>query len=321
MSKVRYYRPPEMLPLTREAFRKSIEEILGTRQFTKGLFVEKLEQEFKDRFNNPCVLATSSGTTALYIAAKTLADVANFKTVEIPAFTYVSTRMAFEMAGFKILVRDIDSETFFIRPKVHADVVCGVDTFGSRWDPDPDWLDETTFMIDAAQSLGTKEVGSCVNGREIECISLTGSKIFTTGEGGLIAFKSENDYEYAKGIRDWAGRMSELQALLGLAYISQLGEIIMLRRQVARMWRNMFKEVQWQEIPAATNYYAIAGLVSNREHFLSALSKIEFKLYWADPQVDLYRWYPMSSFVAKRIVCFPVTASLTQSEVERVLEV
>lgn len=298
-----YYRPKTLTVRQQEEVVNKIRRIMYTRQYTKGEFVDRFEADLMYKLKNPRVITTSSGTMALYIAARATRDMYDYRTVQIPAYTYISTAQAFRMAGYRIDVCDVDRETFLINQRKDLGVVCGVDVFGNYWKPKGD---APFYIADATHSFGNPLVGQCADRRSIECFSFTGSKIMPCGEGGAITTNDDELYEHMLTIRDWAGRMSEMEAALGIQYILEMNNILQHRLLVAKNWQEQFPDLQWQKIPHETNYYAVAALVKDREHFLNALSHLEFKTYWSEPQVALYGDFPNAKYIADRVVCFPI---------------
>lgn len=308
MGKIPYYTPPLLTPKQREQVERKVAGILGTRRFTKAGWVRDFEADVQLKLGSDYVVITSSGTTALFIAAKAAQEVYGYNNVQIPVYGYVSTAEAFAMAEYdNVVLADVDPNTFLVNPHtIPGDpvITCGIDTFGNYWKPH----DDAEFHIaDATHSFGTKGVGQNKDGRDIECFSFTGSKIIPAGEGGAITTSDERLYNQMVEIRDWAGRMSEMNAALGIQYLLIVNRILDERKRLALLWRDALPDVLWQTIPTATNYYAIAGIVDDRDHFMAGLPGIEFKTYWSEPQIYLYREFPNAKRIAERIVCFPVT--------------
>ncbi len=301
-----YYKPLLLTQGQREEVLKKVEATLATRQFTKGGWVDRFQADVALRLNNEKTIITSSGTTALYIAALAVGNRYHYRQARIPAYTYVSTSRAFEMAGFDVAVGDIDPETFLYdgSGQYYNSVHVGVDTFGSYWKPQEERIKS---IVDATHSFGTDGVGQNKDGRTVECFSFTGSKIIPCGEGGAITTSDEELYRDMLSIRDWAGRMSELEAALGIQYIMELDRILEQRQDLLDLWMEAFPDVQWQKIPHATNNYAISALVDDRDYFMRGYPGFEFRTYLSEPQVALYKDFPNAQYVADRVVNFPIT--------------
>ncbi len=315
MTRLPYYRPHMLTKGQQDAVLDKARDVLVSRQFTKGRNVNAFEYEVAFRTGATYAIATSSGTMALYIAARALRDAFGYKTVQLPVYSYISTAEAFKMAGYEVILCDVDIETFQLVPRSgESDVICGVDTFGSYWKPVGK---AKVYMVDAAQSFGTYRVGGGHDFREVECFSFTGSKIIPAGEGGAIVTSNQRLYSQMLQIRDWAGRMSELQAILGLQYMLTISNILETRELVAGLWHKNFEEVNWQKIPMYTNYYAIAGLSEDREQMIHDYQfDYEFKKYWAEPQIETYNNFPGAKYIAERIICFPVNPDALKEEEE-----
>ena len=83
-------------------------KICGDGQFTK-----KCSQWLENRFSAQKVLLTTSGTTALDMAAL-LCDIQPGEEVILPSFTFSSTATAFVLAGAKLVFVDIRPDTMNI---------------------------------------------------------------------------------------------------------------------------------------------------------------------------------------------------------------
>ena len=114
------------------------QKICGDGQFTK-----KCSKWLEERFSAQKVLLTTSGTTALDMAAL-LCDIKPGEEVILPSFTFSSTATAFVLAGAKLVFVDIRPDTMnidetkieaaitektrVIVPVHYAGVACEMDT-------------------------------------------------------------------------------------------------------------------------------------------------------------------------------------------------
>jgi len=112
---------------------------------------------------------------------------------------------------------------------------------------------------DAAESLGSfyknKHTGTFGN---IGVISFNGNKIITTGGGGILLFNDENLAAKAKHITTQAKvphpwefihdeigfnyRMPNINAALGLAQLEQIESFLSSKREIAKKYKDFFKE-------------------------------------------------------------------------------
>lgn len=108
-----------------------------------GLFTKKCNEWLESRFNSNKILLTTSGTSALEMAA-ILCDLKPGDEVILPSFTFTSTATAFVLAGAKLVFVDIRPDTMnidetkiesaitehtrVIVPVHYAGVACEMDT-------------------------------------------------------------------------------------------------------------------------------------------------------------------------------------------------
>ncbi len=178
-----------------------------------GKYTFKVYEHFKKRFGIDHMLLTTSGTTALEMAAL-LIDLAPGDEVIVPSFTFSSTVNAFLLRGAKPIFCDIRPDTLnmnellienLITPKTKA-IYC-VDYAGIPCELDA--INEIAnkyglFVVeDAAQA-----VGSYYNGKpagtlsEFGCFSFHETKNYVMGEGGAIVLNEAKYLERAEIIRE-----------------------------------------------------------------------------------------------------------------------
>lgn len=275
-----------------------LDGITKTGFYTKGLNVVGFEEKIKEYLDVDYVVSCGSGTIALVIALKALKSLRGFKSVTIPAFTWISTKLAPEWLGYRIEYGDIDPETWNLSQEglPESDLIIGVDCFGNRCDLDV--VPEDRLMIDAAQSFGAKGVG----GRGLlETFSLTGSKLITTsGEGGLITTNHKDIYLKVRRIRDVVSRLPEMSAVIGLFFLEHIDEILSRKKEIYRYYKNNLP-FKFQKI-SSSNHYITACLVPNREKFVSEHPEIEFRAYYDPPLIGGLK---NTDVISKQELCLP----------------
>ena len=187
-------------------------------------------------------VATNSCTSALQIALELSA--LDEKTVRIPNITFPSTANAVIAAGY---------EPFITQNQFDV----GVDLFGLKTG-NREWS-----VGDCACSLGSK--GG--KGKPfISCYSFHARKIITTGEGGALC---TDDRELAESALEIIGqgshrgfaysmRMSDINAVIGLAQIDLIEEILEHRHMIVN-WYN-------DNLPVEVEIYGQIGRDINRNY-------------------------------------------------------
>lgn len=178
-----------------------------------GEFTKKCSHWMEQRFNAQKVLLTTSGTTALDMAAL----LCNFKPgdeVILPSFTFSSTATAFVLAGAKLVFVDIRPDTMNIDeskieaaitertraivPVHYAGVACEMDTI-----MDIARRHGLTVVEDAAQGIMSSYKGRPLGTiGDLGCYSFHETKNYSMGEGGALVINRPEYNERAEILRE-----------------------------------------------------------------------------------------------------------------------
>ena len=178
-----------------------------------GEFTKKCNAELENIFNPSKVLLTTSGTSALEMAA-VLCGVKPGDEVIMPSYTFCSTADAFVQRGATIVFVDVRPDTMNIDEKkieaaitdktkvivpVHyAGVACEMDTI-----MDIAHRHNLLVVEDAAQAIfSTYKDKLCGTIGDFGCLSFHETKNLSMGEGGAIIINHEKDYEDAEILRE-----------------------------------------------------------------------------------------------------------------------
>ncbi len=183
-------------------------KICGDGQFTK-----KCNSKFEEITGSNKVLMTTSGTSALEMAAL-LADIQPGDEVIMPSYTFVSTANAFVLRGAKIVFVDIRPDTMNIDEKLIEDAItektkaivpvhyggvsCEMDTIC-------DIAEKHNLVVieDAAQGVMSFYKGKALGTiGDLGCYSFHETKNYSMGEGGAILINNEKNVERAEIIRE-----------------------------------------------------------------------------------------------------------------------
>lgn len=179
-----------------------------------GSFTKKCNEWMENKFNAKKVLLTTSGTSALEIAAL-LCEVKPDDEVIMPSYTFCSTADAFVQRGCKIVFVDVRPDTMNIderlieraitnRTKVicvvhYAGVACEMDTI-----MDIARRHKLKVVEDAAQGVMSTYKGKALGTiGDYGCYSFHETKNYSMGEGGAIIINTNiEDIEKAEIIRE-----------------------------------------------------------------------------------------------------------------------
>lgn len=178
-----------------------------------GPFTKKCDAWIEDRFNTPKALLTTSGSTALDMAAL-MCDLKPGDEVILPSFTFSSTANAFVLAGATLVFVDIRPDTMNIdETKIEAaitnktKVICPVHYAGVACEMDTimDIAKRNNLMVveDAAQAvMSTYKGRACGTIGDFGCFSFHETKNYSMGEGGAILINNKNYIERAEILRE-----------------------------------------------------------------------------------------------------------------------
>ena len=189
---------------------KAIEsnKICGDGEFTK-----KCSQWMENAFSAKKVLLTTSGTSALEMAA-ILCDIKPGDEVILPSYTFCSTADAFVQRGAKLVFVDVRPDTMnidenliekaitdktrVIVPVHYAGVACEMDII-----MDIAKRHNLKVVEDAAQAVMSKYKGRyCGTIGDFGCYSFHETKNYSMGEGGALVINDEKYIEQAEIIRE-----------------------------------------------------------------------------------------------------------------------
>lgn len=191
-----------------------VEKAIKSRKISgDGEFTKKCSAWMEKRFNASKVLLTTSGSTALDMAAL-LCDIRPGDEVVLPSFTFSSTANSFILAGAKLVFVDIRPDTMNIdetkieqaitdRTKVivpvhYAGVACEMDTI-------MDIAKQYGLFVveDAAQGVMSTYKGKALGTiGDFGCYSFHETKNYSMGEGGALVINNEVYFEKAEILRE-----------------------------------------------------------------------------------------------------------------------
>ncbi|MFZ4706093.1 MAG: dTDP-4-amino-4,6-dideoxygalactose transaminase [Bacteroidales bacterium] len=167
-----------------------------------GIYTQKCQKFFEDKYGFKKVLLTTSCTDALEMCA-ILSDIKPGDEVIIPSFTFVSTALAFVRQGAKIIFVDSNSDnpnidvkrieelitpkTKAIVPVHYAGIACDMDAIMA--------LSKKYNLLvieDAAQAIDSYYKGKALGSiGHLAAFSFHETKNINAGEGGMLAINDE----------------------------------------------------------------------------------------------------------------------------------
>lgn len=178
-----------------------------------GPFTKKCNEWLEKRFNAKKVMLTTSGSSALDMAA-ILCDIKPGDEVILPSYTFSSTANAFVLAGAKLVFVDIRPDTMNIDEKKieaaitkNTKVICVVHYAGVACEMDLIMkiakAHNLKVVEDAAQAVMSSYKGRALGTiGDFGCFSFHETKNYSMGEGGAIIINDENAIEKAEILRE-----------------------------------------------------------------------------------------------------------------------
>jgi len=331
--------------------------------------VGKYIPEFEEAFSRCCDasygVACANGTVALHLALATL-GIGPGDEVIIPTFTMVATANAVSYTGATPVLVDSEPKTWNmdvgqveskVTPRTKA--VIPVHTYGHPVDMDP--LREIAerhglyVVEDAAEAHGARYKGKRAGSLgHVAAFSFYGNKILTTGEGGMLTTDDPEIAKVARKLRDHAFsedrhfwhkymgfnyRMTNLQAAVGLAQTERFEELVGAKRENARYYTRLLKEVEGITSPPeeewAENVFWMYGVLVedgfgiSRDELRRRLAKrgIETRTFFIPMHVqpvyyEMFKGqrYPVAENLCRRGFYLPSAVSLRRREIEFVVK-
>ena len=210
MAELIHFNVPPFIETATEYMKQAIDshKICGDGQFTK-----RCNEWLENKFNAKKVLLTTSGTSALEMAA-VLCDINPGDEVILPSFTFSSTANAFLLQGAKLVFVDIRKDTMNIdETKIEVAItdktkaICVVHYAGVACEMDTimNIAKKHNLLVveDAAQGVMSSYKGKALGTiGDFGCYSFHETKNYSMGEGGAIVINNNDYIERAEIVRE-----------------------------------------------------------------------------------------------------------------------
>ena len=256
----------------------AIREVFESGWLTLGPKTAEFERVFADFVENKYGVATSSCTSALYLALDSL-SIKKGDFIVIPVNTFASTANVIRWIGAEPIFCDVGEDGEIDETELagiletNEDVKCVVPVHLYGFPCNMKEISKLTkkynikMIEDCAQALGATFGGKRVGGfGNAGCFSLYATKNITSGEGGMLITNSKQVQNRALLIRNHGQtktpnqkrtnwhydisdlgfnfRMSEIEAAIGLKQMEKIGFITESRRELARKYQVALEEIE-----------------------------------------------------------------------------
>ena len=246
-----------MIPISKpyigQTEKQNVLDVLESGMLVQGEKVAALEEKFATLCQVKHAIATSSGTTALYLAMLAH-DIGPGDEVITPSFTFIASINSIIYVGATPVLVDIEPDTFNLDPaKVEAAItprtkaILPVHLYGQPCHMDA-FMDiaarhNLVLIEDAAQAVGATYQGRPTGSFGSGCFSLYATKNITSGEGGMVTTDDDAlayrlrmlrqhgmERRYYHEMLGYNFRMTNLHAAIGLAQMDRLADFTAKRR-------------------------------------------------------------------------------------------
>jgi dTDP-4-amino-4,6-dideoxygalactose transaminase len=354
---------PSLPPLSE--FVESLQKIWDSKVLTNGgEFHQELEKALCEYLGVKYISLFNNGTIALLTALQAL----NIKGEVITTpYSFVATTHSLLWNGLIPVFVDIDPETLNLDPqKIEAAItdkttaIMPVHCYGRPCDVDAIGQlarDKGLKVIyDAAHAFGVR-IGheSLLNFGDLSILSFHATKVFNTFEGGAIVsstpeMKKRIDHLKNFGFTDEVtvveaginGKMSEVNAALGLLQLKSMDQVLSDRERVASRYRDRLLGVKGIRLPTLdegvtinNSYFPIFieddfyidrdGLyeklkvknIYSRRYFYPLISDFPMYKNLASASKENLK---VASNVADQVLCLPIYPSLTDMDQDKIID-
>ncbi|WP_318643147.1 DegT/DnrJ/EryC1/StrS family aminotransferase [Flavobacterium ardleyense] len=320
----------------------------------RGELIVELEQNLKEYLNISNITITNNGTIPLQIALKILGNQGEIITTP---FSYVATSAAIVWENCTAVFVDIDPAHLTINEtKIEAAItskttaILATHVFGNPCNIEA--IEQIAakhglkVIYDAAHAFGIVYQGKSIfEYGDVSTCSFHATKLFHTGEGGAMFANDEKlrqqlyySHNFGhNGPLDFHGlgingKISELQAAMGLAVFPYMDEILKARKEVVDYYNSNLNldRLQTMRIRENTEWnYSYYPVIFESEAQLldvqKALNEQQiFPRRYFYPSLNTIDYVkgqkmPISEDIASRILCLPLYKGIEQVDLERIV--
>ena len=351
-----------MIPVTKsflpplEEYSAQIKRVFDTQWLTnRGPLLLELEEKLKGYLSISNIIIMNNGTIPLQIALKLLGKGGEIITTP---FSYVATTAAIVWENCTPVFVDIHPDFLTIdETKIEAAItekttcILATHVFGNPCNIEViesiAKKHNLRVIFDAAHCFGVIYKGKSIfEYGDISTCSFHATKLFHTGEGGALFTKEPELFHKCfyshnfghNGPLDFHGlgingKISELQAAMGLSVLPYMQQIIKSRKEVVDFYnRNLdFDKLKAIKIRENTNWnYSYYSIIFETEQILlnvqSALNEKQiFPRRYFYPSLNTIQYVKggklqISEDISKRILCLPLFKEINQLELQEIVE-
>lgn len=359
-----YVTQPDLPPLVE--FLPYLEAIWANKILTNGgPFHQQLEAALCRHLDIEHLSLCSNGTLGLVTALQALGVTGEVITTP---YSFVATSHSLLWNGINPVFVDIDPLTLNIDPsRIEAAItprtsaIMPVHCYGNPCDVRSiqEIADRHGLKViyDAAHAFGVRDAeGSILRHGDLSVMSFHATKVFNTFEGGAIVSNSAAGKQHVDHLKNFGfvnettvvkaginGKMSEMNAALGLLQLEHVDKAIGERKRVNSAYRTAFKDIEGIRCLGEANngvanysYFPIlldapyplsrdalyeslrAHNIFARRYFYPLIA--EFPMYRDLPSAHLAN-LPCANNAAQKVLCLPIYSSLRSEDIDRIVRI
>ncbi len=322
----------------------------------RGELIELLEEKLKVYLKIDWITITNNGTVPLQIALKLFGKGGEIITTP---FSYVATTSAIVWENCTPVFVDIHPDYLTIdETKIEQAItsrttcILATHVFGNPCNVDV--IDAIAkkhnlkVIYDAAHCFGVEyDNKSIFEFGDVSTCSFHATKLFHTAEGGAMFTKNKelqhqlfyshnfgHDGPLAFHGLGINGKISELQAAMGLAVFPYMEEILVERKKVVDLYDTLLDFSKFKKLKIRKNtkwnysYYPV--ILESEEQLLQVQKRMNdnqiFPRRYFYPSLNTIPYVqntpmPISEDTAKRILCLPLYVGLSKNEIEKIASI
>ncbi|MBI5326780.1 MAG: DegT/DnrJ/EryC1/StrS aminotransferase family protein [Deltaproteobacteria bacterium] len=337
---------PHSLPTLGREELSAVSEVISSGCIAQGKKVEEFERQFSQFIGLRRTAAVNSGTSALHLALIAL-DVKAGDEVVVPDIVCTALLNAINYIGATPVIADINGDDYNLsyndvkrRSTKKTKAIILPHMFGTPSRETERFKDMGIPVIeDCAQSVGGK-----IRGRnagtigDISIFSFYATKVFTTGEGGMLASDSDDLIDKVVNLREYDNKddyttrynykMTDIQGAMGIEQLKKLPEFISKRRRIAEYYHMVLNDLPVKlpmfssEVEGIYYRYVICSDLAQeligflRSNGIGAAKPVFKQLHkFAGLQKGNY---PVADNVWRDSVSLPIYPKLSDAEVEEI---
>lgn len=340
---------PQYQPVMKLKYIWAVAKQMASGWVGTGERVEEFERILSGKCLNKHVIATTSGTMALYLALVAL-QIPKTKKIIFPAYTFLAGANVAKHLGYKVEFLDVDLETMaisadtlkarldkktdigaviFVNHNGFQDDILGIRTWCTQY--------KIPLIEDSAQAIG--DCGG-LNG-DIGIYSFSVPKLITTGQGGAAFTNNDILAERMRQIRDhgdgWRKtkihnhiglnlKFNDILAAYGLAQLKDIHKLQTLRGKILDEYKK-YIPLETRKAYGNTSGWMAIYRTDKADKIIKALweEKIQAVKYYrsipSNPSFGSKTGFPNAEYIHDHYLYLPSSLNLTKKDIKRICKI